>query len=177
MNKENCNNDVIPLPHCLMRFLPNLFIVSQHILTYPGKKDCQILDTSRRYMWDSVPINDMTSTPVVSEEQCLFSNVMLCMLLHIYSLLCYCSPTVDIIMHANDVKSAFRQVKLNPNVMGTFSYIISDCLFLWCGQPFGTDFSPTNWEVVRQALEHLATQLFCNKSLRAKHQRFLDSLT
>jgi hypothetical protein len=32
MNKEDRNNFVIPLPHWLARFIPNLFITPQHIL-------------------------------------------------------------------------------------------------------------------------------------------------
>jgi hypothetical protein len=176
MNKEDRNNYVIPLPHWLARFIPHLFITPQHILERPGKKDRQIFDASRRYTWDSVPINHMTSTPHGSEEPCLFGNVMQRVLHRIYSLRSHYGPALDIILHANDVKSAFRQVKLHPDIMGAFSYIIADKLFLSCGQPFGTDFSPANWEVVRQVLEHLATQLYHDTSLRQKHRHFLDNL-
>jgi hypothetical protein len=70
MNKEDWNNFVIPLPHWLARFIPNLFITPQHILERPGKKDQQILDASQRYTWDSTPINRMTSTPFGSEIPC-----------------------------------------------------------------------------------------------------------
>jgi hypothetical protein len=40
--------------------------------------------------------------------------------------------------------------------MGAFSFIIADKLFLACGLPFGTDFSPANWEIVRQLIEVVA---------------------
>jgi hypothetical protein len=176
MNKEDRNNYVIPLPHWLARFIPNLFITPQHILERPGKKDRQIFDASRRYAWDSVPINRMTSTPLGSEEQCLFGDVMPRVLQRIYALRSHYGTRHDILVHANDVKSAFRQVKLHPDIMGAFSYIIADKLFLSCGQPFGTDFSPANWEVVRQVLEHLATQLYHDVSLRHKHRSFLNKL-
>ena len=102
---------------------------------------------------------------------------MIRILSRIYSLRCQYGPTVDIIIHANDVKSALRQVKLHPDIMGAFSYIIADKLLLSCGQPFGTDFSPLNWEVVHQVLEHLATQHFQDTSLRTKHRPFLNNLT
>ena len=95
----------------------------------------------------------------------------------IYLLRSYYGPTVDIVIHANDMKSAFHQVKFHPNIMGSFSYIISGALFLSCGQPFHTNFNPSNWEVVRQVLEHFATQLFYDKSLHAKHGKFLGRLT
>ena len=74
MNKEDRNNFVIPLPHWLMRFIPNLSITSQHILEHLGKK--QIFDASQRYTWDSVPINHTMPTPHRSEEPCLFGNVI-----------------------------------------------------------------------------------------------------
>jgi hypothetical protein len=176
MNKEDRNNFVIPLPHWSARFIPNLFITPQHILEHPGKKDRQIFDASRRYTWDSTPINCMTSTPLGSEIPCEFGTVMARVLHRIYSLRCHYGTKVDIVIHANDVKSAFRQVKLHPDIIGAFSYIIADKLFLSCGQPFGTDFSPANWEVVRQVLEHLATCLYQDGSLRSKHKALLDKL-
>ena len=60
--------------------------------------------------------------------------------------------------------------------MGAFSYIIADQLFLSCGLPFGTDFSPQNWEPLRRILELLAERLFHDDSLRAKHRQYLDQL-
>jgi len=147
MNKEDRNNFVIPLPHWIARFTPHLFFTPQHILEKPGKKDQQIFDASRRYTPWSTPINMMTSTRYGSEEPCLFGSVKEAVLSRIYSLQAD-NPTGDIVTHANDVKSAFRQIKLHPNIMGAFSYIIADQLFLSCGQPFGADFCPANWEIV-----------------------------
>jgi hypothetical protein len=46
MNKEECNNYIIHVPHWLWRFVPHCFITPQHILEKPGKKDCQIFDAS-----------------------------------------------------------------------------------------------------------------------------------
>jgi hypothetical protein len=131
-----------------------VFITPQHILKRSGKKECQIFDASQCYTWDSVPIN---STPQGSEEPCRFGNATDHVLSGIYSLSCHYRQTVDIVIHANDVNSAFCQIKLHPNIIGAFSYIIADKLILSCGQPFGMDFTPVNWEVVLQVLEHLAT--------------------
>jgi hypothetical protein len=176
MNKEDRNNFIIPLPHWLVRFIPNVFITPQHILERPGKKDRQILDASWRYTWDSTPINCMTSMPFLSKIPCEFSTVMAHILHHIYSLCCHYGVTIDIVIHANDIKSAFHQVKLHPDIIGAFPYIIADKLFLSCGQPFGTDFSPANWEVVCQVLEHLATCLYQESSLHSKHKALLSKL-
>jgi hypothetical protein len=75
---------------------------------------------------------------------------------------------LDIITHANDVKLSFKQIKLHPDIIGVFAYIIANQLFLSCGQPLGTDFFPSDWEIVCQ-LEKLATSLFEDGSLHQKH--------
>lgn len=175
MNKEDKNNFVIPLPHWTARYIPNLFFTPQHILEKPGKKDRQISDASKRYNPESTPINMMTSTPRGSEEQCTFGRVREEVYSRLYNLrITY--PDRDLIIHANDVKSAFRQIKLHPDIMGAFSFIIADRLFLSCGLPFGADFSPANWEIIRQLLEELAVKLFDDASLVAKHKQYLDQL-
>jgi hypothetical protein len=117
----------------------------------------------------------MTSTQQGSEEPCLFGSIKEEVLSRIYSLRAE-NPTTDIVTHANDIDLVFRQIKLHPDIMGAFSYIIVDQLFLSCGQPFGADFCPANWEVVRQVLEKLATSLFSDDSLRDKHWKYLNRL-
>ena len=47
--------------------------------------------------------------------------------------------------------------------------MVADFLFLQAALPFGTDFSPHNWEVCRRITEALAEQLYDNTSLRTKH--------
>lgn len=175
MNKEDKNNFVIPLPHWFSRFIPNSFFTPQHILEKPGKKDRQIFNVSKRYSPDSVPINFMTSTPHGLEEPCLFGRVQEDLYQRIYNLrVTY--PDVDVVVHANDVKSAFRQIKLHPDIMGAFSFIIADTLFLACGLPFGTDFSPANWEVVCQLIEVVAQRLFPDGTLLPKHAKYIQQL-
>lgn len=175
MNKEDKNNFVIPLPHWVTRFIPHLFLTPQHILEKPGKKDRQIFDGSKRYTPTCTPLNMMTSTPFGSEDDCLFGTVRQKLFTRIYNLR-ISFPDDDIVLHANDVKSCFRQIKLHPDIMGAFSYIIADQLFLSCGLPFGTDFSPQNWEPLRQILEILAERLFDDDSLLVKHKKYLDQL-
>ena len=175
MNKEDKNNFVIPLPHWLASMVPNLFFTPQHILEKPGKKDRQIFDGSKRYTPESVCLNMMTSTKLGVEDDCLFGDARQRIWTRLYNLrITY--PSTDIIIHANDVKSCFRQIKLHPDIMGAFSYIIANTLFLSCGLPFGTDFSPQNWEPFRRILELLAERLFDDDSLRTKHRKYLDQL-
>ena len=175
MNKEERNNYVVHVPCWLWRFVPHCFITPQHILEKPGKKDRQIFDASRKYDWDSLPINSMTSTPHGSELKCEFGSVREDILVRAYNLrISY--PNDDIVVHANDVKSCFRQVKHHPDVAGAFSYILSDYLFFQIGLAFGADFSPANWEAVRRAQAALAERLFFDTSLVHKHRAVLDKI-
>ena len=63
-------------------------------------------------------------------------------------------------IHANDIKSCFRQIKHHPNMMGTFLYILAEYLFFEIGLTFSTDFSPANWEAIRLIQSTLAAHLF-----------------
>jgi len=149
MNKEERNNYVVHVPHWLWRFVPHCFITPQHILQKPGKKDRQIFNASRKYDWDSTPVNTMTSTPRGSELRCEFGSVRLSILVRAYNLrISY--PNDDIVVHANDVKSCFRQIKHHPDVAGAFSYILADYQFCQVGLAIGADFSQANWEAVRR---------------------------
>ena len=85
-------------------------------------------------------------------------------------------PFLDIVLHANDVKSCFRQLKHHPDMMGAFSYILGEFLFLQCGLTFGSDLGPASWEVIRRIAEQLAEAFFDDKSLRQKHRKYLDQL-
>ena len=164
MNKEERNNFVIALPCWLWRFLPHIFFTPQHILEKLGKKDRQIFDAAFRHDADSIPVNMMTSTAEGVELECEFGTVFTRLLTRIWNLrISY--PTRDIILHANDVKSCFRQLKHHPDVMGAFSYIIGDFLFLQCALTFGSDFSPASWEVVRRIAEALSEALFDDDTL------------
>ncbi|KAL3803843.1 hypothetical protein HJC23_004005 [Cyclotella cryptica] len=175
MNKEERNNYVVYVPHWLWRFVPHCFITPQHILEKPGKKDRQIFDASRKYDWDSVPVNAMTSTPLGLELSCEFGAVCENILVRAYNLrLSY--PNDDIVVHANDVKSCFRQIKHHPDVAGAFSYILADYLFFQIGLAFCADFSPANWEAVRRAQSALAERLFFDTSLVHKHRAVLDKI-
>jgi hypothetical protein len=175
MNKEERNNYVIHIPHWLWRFEPHCFITPQHIIEKPSKKDRQIFDASPKYDWDSVPINAMTATLYGSKLKCEFGLVCDGILVRAYNLR-ISHPDDNIIIHANDVKSCFRQIKHHPNVAGTFMYILANYLFFKVGLTFGADFSPANWEAVHRAQFALAERLFFDTSLVVKHCTVLDKI-
>jgi hypothetical protein len=175
MNKEEHNKFVIPLPGWTWCFIPHLLITPQHLLQKPGKKDRMIYGATFQHTPNSIPINMMTEDASKSELPCDFGLVKLRLYTRIYNL-CITYPSKDIVIHANDVKSCFRQLKHHPDCMGAFSFIISDILFLQCGLTFGSDFSPASWEVLRRIIELLAETLFKDNTLHTKQRACLDSM-
>lgn len=175
MNKEERNNFVIPLPGWLWRFVPNLHFTPQHLLIKEGKKDRQISNARLRHDATSISLNMMAAIKDDTELDCQFGSALHDLLSRIWNLrITY--PDRDIVLHANDVKSCFRQLKHHPDVMGAFSYILGDYLFLQCGQSFGSVFSPANWEIVRRVAEQLAEAYYEDDSLKEKHRKYLDKL-
>ena len=100
--------------------MPHCFITPQHILKKYGRKDRQIFDALRKYDWDSIRINSMTCTPHGSELQCEFGGIREEILVWAY-ILRVSYPTDNIVIHVNDVKSCFHQIKHHPDVAGAFS--------------------------------------------------------
>ena len=173
--KEHRNRFNIPLPCYMARFLPNSFLTPQHALLKPEKTMRLIFDAAKRYTAQSTPINMMTSTKLGTELDCLYGDTFVTLLERIWDLrVTY--PSTDIVTHANDVKSCFKQVKLHPDIMPAFSIIVADFMYLQTALPFGTDFSPQNWEPVRRLVEVLAQKLFGDKSLVIKHRKYLNRL-
>ena len=85
-------------------------------------------------------------------------------------------PNRDIVLHANDIKSCFHQLKHHPDCMGLFSFIIDHLMYLQCGLTFGSDFSPASWKVLRRTIEILAESLFEDETLHSKHRKYLDRM-
>ncbi len=166
---------VLHVPPWIWRFVPHCFVTPQHILIKPGKKDCQIFDASRKYDWDSVPVNQMTSTHYGSELHCKFGTIRADILICAYNL-CISYPNDDIVIHANDIKSCFCQIKHHPDIVRIFLYILSKYLFFQIGLAFGADFSPSNWEAVPQVQSALANKLFHDASLVQKYQTILNQI-
>jgi hypothetical protein len=168
MNKDERINYIVHMPHWLWLFVPHCFITPQHILEKPGKKDRQIFNASQKYNWDSVPITAMTSMPYGSELKCKFGSVCKSILVRAYNLrISY--PNDNIVVHTNDIKSCFWQIKHHPDVAGVFLYILANYLFFQIGLALGADFSPANWEAVHRAQSALAELLFFNTTLVEKH--------
>ena len=134
-----------------------------------------IFDAKYRHDAMAIAINMMTSDASETELECQFGRAKLQLLIRVWNLrIMY--PYHNIVMHANDAKSCVHQLKHHPDVMGAFSYILGDFLFLQCGLTFGSDFSPANWEVMRRIAEQLAEAFFEDKSLVKKHRKCINKL-
>ena len=175
MLKEFKNNFAFPLPSWTTRYCRAVFLTPQHIHLHPPKPPRAIFDARLRPTQDARSINMMTSTHEGSELECLYGVVPSKIFQRIWNLrISY--PLIDIILHANDVKSCFRQLKHHPDIVEAFSFVIFNHLWIQIGLAFGSDFSPANWEGVRRVIEQLAQGLFQDSSLREKHRQYLDKL-
>ncbi len=84
MNKEECNNFVIPLPSWVALFLLYLFLVLQHILVKDGRKDMIIFNTAKGPTMASILVNLKTPTKDWMELDCNFGIVMTIFLIHLW---------------------------------------------------------------------------------------------
>eukprot|EP00984_Skeletonema_dohrnii_P032689 scaffold27225_cov80-Skeletonema_dohrnii-CCMP3373.AAC.3 len=175
MVKEFKHNFAFPLPSWSQCYLRHSFCTPQHIHLHPSKPPRQIFNAKLRPTAQAQAINNMTSTPLGSELDCRYGDVLVRVLKRIWNLrISY--PLLDIVLHANDVKSCFRQIKHHPDIVGAFSFVVFEHLWIQIGCTFGSDFSPANWEGVRRTIEQLARGLFKDHSLRDKHRKYLDKL-
>ena len=115
----------MPLPNYIARYVPHLFLTTHYTLTSPCKVMRLIFDAAKRFTVGSTPINMMTFTQFGTEMLCLYGDTFIQLLERIYYP-CSTYPLLEIILHANDVKSCFKQLKLHPDIMPAFSIIIAD---------------------------------------------------
>eukprot|EP00957_Ditylum_brightwellii_P049888 3781965-Ditylum_brightwellii.AAC.1 len=79
-------------------------------------------------------------------------------------------PDDDILLWNDDATGAFRQCKLHPDNAQVFSFITELILFVPCGNTFGSNTSPANWEPIRRTKEAIAKRLFTGESLIGNHR-------
>ena len=174
MAKEMRNAFCFPLPFWTCRFMKHTFQTPIHILV-KNDKARMIFNAKLRHDEDAVSLNMMTSTHLGVEMDCDYGSVYQRIFQRLYNLrISY--PDKWIVIHANDVKSCFRQIKHHPDAVGGFCYALFEHLWVQIGLTFGSDFSPQNWEPCRRVLEVLAESLFDDDSLRMKHRKYLDKL-
>ena len=101
------------------RYIPHIMFVPQYHNRAKGEKGRQISDAKFHHTLESIPINMMTSCTKDTELHSAFGDMKTRLYTCIYNLrITY--PHDDIIVHANNVKSYFNQLKHHPDVVGAF---------------------------------------------------------
>ena len=148
INKEEKNRFLFALPTWFTRFIPHLHLIPQALVISPGKNDRLIFDGSFAINADSEYVNNWTNK--VNEPPLVFPASFIKHLTRIYNLrITY--PSEDILLWDDDVSSAFRWIKLHPDIASVFAFAVDKFMFIPTGQTFGSNTSPSNWEVLAQA--------------------------
>ena len=147
-------------------------------MTIPGKKDRLIFDGSFALHPHSGYVNKWTCKH--NEPPLVFPAALTNHLRRIYNLrITY--PNEEILLWDDDVSSAFRWVKLNPDIAAVFAFTVGNYLFVPTGQTFGSNTSPSNWEVLARARMALGVHILSNRRnelprLRKKYASYLKLL-
>ena len=173
MNKEDRNQFVITLPSWITRFIKNLHLTPQGLLTKPGKNDRLIWDGSFIPSWQATSINMMLTHE--SEPKIIYGNTFMNHLTIIWNLR-ISHPHSDILLFDDDVKGAFRHCKYHPDIASAFSFIIGQLLFIPLGGTFGSITSPANFEPIARARTHLAEYLSDRRDLLHKYEHIIDKV-
>jgi hypothetical protein len=156
MNKEDRKDHVLTFPAWLAPFIPHLMVAPNGLVVKPGKNDRLVYDASYMHHQDSRPFNLFID--LKDEPDIVFGDAWTRFLAAIYNLR-ISFPNIEIYLFDDDVASAFRQVKYNPNVISAKGFIIDKYLFIATGLTFGDRSSPPNFEPIARARMALSTEL------------------
>ena len=178
INKEERNCFLFPLPCWLDRFIPHMHLTPQGLVIVEGKNDRLVFNGSYRINAESTCVNQWThksNEPTLEFPQAFHNHLQ-----RIYNLrLSY--PTAEIYLWDDDVSSAFRWVKLNPDVAAIFAFRVGTHLYIPTGQTFGSNTSPSNWETLAKARRLLGEDILSRSydyqdELRDKHAHYLTQV-
>ena len=121
INKEERNQYLIPIPSWVSRFIKNLHLTPQGLLTKKGKNDRIIWDGSFTPNWNAICITMMLNQNSTFTKR----------LQRLYNLrISY--PDDEIVLRDDDVKGAFRHCKYHPDIVSAFAFIIKKyCIYHW----------------------------------------------
>ena len=173
INKEERNQYLIPLPNWVSRFIANMHLTPQGLLTKKGKNDRLIWDGSFTPNWNAICINMMLNQK--TEPEIIYGQAFINHLQHLYNFrLSY--PDDEIVLMDDDVKGAFRHCKYHPDIATAFAFIIQNLLFIPLGGTFGSVVSPANFEPIARARIHLAEYLSTRTDLLDKYKHIIDKV-
>ena len=126
INKEKRNQYLIPLPNWVSRFITNMHLTPQGLLTKKGKNDRLIWDGSFTPNWNAICINMMLNQK--TEPEIIYGQAFINHLQHLYNFrLSY--PDDEIVLMDDDVKGAFRHCKYHPDIASAFAFIIETSFY------------------------------------------------
>ena len=133
-NKEDRNQYLLPFPNWIARFIPNLHLTPQGLLSKTDKNDRFILKESFQPDWESVCVNmmlDRTTEPTI-----VYGDAFDRQLIRIWNLR-LTHPNEEICLFDDDVKGAFWHPKYHLDVATAFAFRISSFLMIPLGNPCG----------------------------------------
>ena len=168
--KEVRHSHLIPLPRWFCTCSAYGHHVPQNILLKTGKKPRLIWDGKTKKFYYEVTTNEMTGTE--AEEDILFGSVFLTFCIWIYNLrISY--PSETIYLAFLDISACFRFLRVAPDLVGTFGFIVGPLYFLANAMVFGSIASASSWEPFRIAIAAIAMSLFSCSDLVHRHHDLL----
>jgi hypothetical protein len=122
---------------------------------------------------DSRPYN--VDCQLELEPEIFFGDAFIRHLKNIYCLR-ISFPNREIYLMDDDLTAAFRQIKLNPNIISAKAFTIGSFLHVCTGQNFGDKPSPANFEPIAQARMALANRLSVGDHPIPEFNRHMDAI-
>lgn len=160
----------------LVMFTPHLHLtpISMCNVGHPWKKARPVFDSTSRPNPTCTAINDMVDN--ANEPPLYFPEATKIALTWVWNLR-ISHPTKEIYLSDDDVSSAFRRVKYNPELVALHACLVFGVLFMMTGQTFGDSPSPPNWEVFARARQLYAQWLWQQDDTLARGRALMPSLT
>lgn len=171
--KELRHNYIFTLPFWLPWFVPDAHNTPQGLIQRLFKKDRLVFDASFMIYWYSQYINQFTN--LANEPAIHFQDTWINFLTWLWNLrISY--PDRDILTWADDIAAAFKQCKMNPEIIQGFMYRIGTYACVSIANNFGTRFAPSQFESIARVREILAEHFQQDTSIIEKYKDKLDAI-
>ena len=173
MNKEDKREHVLTFPAFLLDFIPDLWLTPQGMVCLPNKNPRVVFNASFQLYAHIQVYNQMVSNDY--EPDIIFAGALMRYLTIIYNLrITY--PNSEIYPFDDDVSSAFRKTKYNPNVISAKAYRGDGYLYIPTGSTFGDTQSPSSFEPFACARTALATDYCSGLEDIPEYEEYLNAV-
>ena len=173
LNKDDKRQLVLTFPRWISYCIPNYRQAPGGLIRKPGKKDRLIYDTSHQTSPESIPYNMVANKS--NEPEIVFATAERRHLQRIYNLR-ISFPNEEIRLMDDDVTAAFKQIKMNPELVASKGYCIGNICALHVGQSFGDCSSPPNWEPFARGRTALAEHYSASNAKVPGFPEYLDKV-